>query len=356
MGRVWLGLALGLAGCLNPNPIPMPTEAPVVLTLADAEAPPAVRLAAVATNPTLLGVADRLPDVAEAAVQSVVSIASRSRSAQGIGSGVIVHQDGIVVTNNHVVEGARQVVVGLPNGESRTAAVVGTDPRSDLAVLRIEEPPAGLVALPLGNSDDLRLGEVVLAVGTPFGIGQTVTMGIVSAKGRSSVGIVDYEDFIQTDAAINPGNSGGALVNLEGSLVGINTAIFSRSGGSQGIGFAIPTSMVTQVVNQILEAGVVRRGWLGVGIKDLTPDQRAGLGVSGGVLISGVEPRSPAAAAGFRSRDVVVSFQGESVEGAADFRNAVAGAGAGVSFKAQIVRQGQEAEVSGTLGELPTAG
>ncbi len=195
---------------------------------------------------------------------------------QSLGSGVIVESNGTILTNNHVVQGADEISVTLSDKRSYTAKVVGTDPKSDLAVVKLQNPPKDLRALPFGDSDALRVGEVVLAIGDPFGVGQTVTMGIVSAKGRANIGIVDYEDFIQTDAAINPGNSGGALINLHGELVGINTAILSRSGGYQGIGFAIPSSMVQSIMDSLIHEGKVVRGWLGVMIQDL--DARAGQG------------------------------------------------------------------------------
>jgi serine protease Do len=311
---------------------------------------------------------ESLPDVAERVVQSVVSVTSermadpRNRRGftfgppieQGLGSGVIL-EDGVVVTNNHVVAGAELVVVTLGDGTEVQAKVVGTDPKSDIAVLRLVDPPEGLVALPYGDSDALRLGEPVLAVGNPFGLGQTVTLGIVSALGRSR-GIVDYEDFIQTDAAINPGNSGGALVDLRGRLVGVNTAIVSRSGGSDGVGFAIPEQMVRYVVREILEDGQVDRGFLGVTIQGVPPAMRKTLGVdvpAGGALVSGVAARSPAAQAGFEPGDVIVSFDGEPVREWSRFRNDVAAAGPDRPFAVEVVRAGTKMELRGTLGELP---
>ena len=206
----------------------------------------------------------------------------------GAGSGVVISPDGYIVTNNHVVEGADKMTVAFANGKTYEAKLVGTDKSSDIALIKLEGK--GFPYLEFGDSKNIRLGQFVLAIGNPFGVGQTVTMGIVSAKGRANIGIVDYEDFIQTDAAINPGNSGGALVNLEGKLIGINTAILSRSGGYQGIGFAVPASMVRPVLKQIREHGRVRRGWLGVAIQNLTTDLSKELGIeaSSGVLISDV--------------------------------------------------------------------
>ena len=364
-------LAVGalFLGCSDPTPALVP----------QAEVDPAPQLAMEQVLPdpvqvpprdaTLVGLADVLPEVAEASVQSVVSVATRRsmqgyrytplgfappQVQQGVGSGVIVRPDGIVVTNNHVVEGADTVVVTVNGDKQVLAEVVGTDPKTDLAVLRLVDPPDDLRPLPFGDSDALRLGEVVLAVGTPFGIGQTVTMGIVSAKGRADMGIVDYEDFIQTDAAINPGNSGGALVDLDGTLVGINTAIFSRSGGSQGIGFAIPASMASAVVEAILDHGVVDRGWLGIALQDLDPADREVLGIDGGVLVADVRGGTPAAAAGLRRGDIVVSFQGLPVPDAARFRNRVAAAGSNTPFEIVVARSGKPTALNGVLGRLPT--
>src|SRR5690606_15521313 len=185
------------------------------------------------------------------------------------GSGVIVSADGTILTNNHVVADAKEIKVTTYDRREFDAKVIGTDPKSDLAVIQIQGAPAGLTPIQFGDSSKLRLGEIVLAIGNPFGVGQTVTMGIVSAKGRADLGIVDYEDFIQTDAAINPGNSGGALINMEGKLVGINTAILSRSGGYQGVGFAIPSNMAAPIMQSLQKTGKVVRGWLGVAIQEV---------------------------------------------------------------------------------------
>ncbi|HHO50105.1 MAG TPA: trypsin-like serine protease [Deltaproteobacteria bacterium] len=365
MDRFTLLGVVALVGCGQPPPVtieaaPEPTIEAAVAQ--EREAPPARVLP---QDAALIGLAEVLPEVSEAVVRSVVSVSTLRAGIgrrgwpgsppplqQGVGSGVIVGSDGIVVTNNHVVAGAERVVVALPDGRQTHAEVVGTDPKTDLAVLRLVDAPPDLIPLSFGDSDGLRLGEVVLAVGNPFGIGQTVTMGIVSAKGRADVGIVDYEDFIQTDAAINPGNSGGALVDLEGELVGINTAIFSRSGGSQGIGFAIPASMVSAVVDAILEDGEVERGFLGVQIADLSPDQRSELGIEGGAWIAEVQRGTPAARAGLLPGDVVLDFQGEGIPDAARFRNRVAAQGADVPFAATVLRQGERTVVRGVLGEL----
>lgn len=279
-----------------------------------------------------------------------------SRRQQSLGSGVIISPDGMVLTNNHVIEKAEAIRVVLTDQREFPARLIGTDPQSDVAVLRVElEGDTALPALGFGDSSRLRLGDVVLAVGNPFGLGQTVTMGIVSAVGRANVGIADYEDFIQTDAAINPGNSGGALVDMEGNLVGINTAILSRSGGYQGIGFAVPTNMVQPIMDALVKDGRVRRGWLGVVIQDLDRDSAAklGLGEQRGALIAQVGEGSPAEAAGLRAGDVVVQLNATAIASSAQLRNAVALAGADQEVKMQVLRAGERQELKVLLGELP---
>jgi serine protease DegS len=241
----------------------------------------------------------------------------RQRLETSLGSGVIVSRSGHVLTNNHVIAEADQIVVQLADGRVAEATLVGADPESDLAVLEVEleDPPQ----IALGSSETLRVGDIVLAIGNPFGVGQTVTMGIVSATGRDQLGISTFEDFIQTDAAINPGNSGGALVNAAGELVGINTAIFSRTGGSQGIGFAIPVSLASRIQRQLLEQGRVVRGWVGVEIQDVTPQlaESFGLPEATGILIAGVLPGGPADRAGLRPGDVVTALNGSIIKDAA---------------------------------------
>ena len=282
----------------------------------------------------------------------------RERYGQSLGSGVIVSSKGLILTNNHVIANARDIKVSLSDGRDLMATVVGADPKSDLAVLKLKSPPANLRALPFGDSDKLRLGEVVLAVGDPFGVGQTVTMGIVSAKGRANMGIVDYEDFIQTDAAINPGNSGGALINLRGELVGINTAILSRTGGYQGIGFAIPVGMARPIMDSLIARGKVIRGYLGVSIQDVTRELSSaiGLGAERGVLVANVVDGGPAARGGLRSGDVVVRINNRAVEKAAHLRNAVAAAKVGKPVQVEIIRDGKHQTLSVVLGEAPTDG
>ncbi|HKE20470.1 MAG TPA: DegQ family serine endoprotease [Kofleriaceae bacterium] len=277
------------------------------------------------------------------------------RYGQSLGSGVIVSAKGYILTNSHVVANAKDIKVSLSDGRDFAARVVGADPKSDLAVLKLKDPVPNLRPLPFGSSEKLRLGDVVIAIGNPFGVGQAVTMGIVSAKGRANMGIVDYEDFIQTDAAINPGNSGGALINLHGELVGINTAILSRTGGYQGIGFAIPTDMAHPIMDALISKGRVVRGWLGVSIKDVTKDLHDSLklSVDRGVLITGVTPGSPAAKAGLRLDDVVASVNNHPCDKTSQLRNAVAASGVGKPLQMQIVREGRRQNVSVVLTEMP---
>ena len=248
----------------------------------------------------------------------------RDPNQQGVGSGVIVSPEGIVLTNNHVVENAGEIDVRLADGRELRAQVVGTDPETDLAVLRITGDQ--LPAITLGRIEELRIGDVVLAIGNPFNVGQTVTSGIVSALGRNGLGLSTFESFIQTDAAINPGNSGGALVDTQGHLIGINTAIYSRGGGSNGIGFAIPADVAQRVMLSLLKDGVVRRGWIGVEPRELTPEIADSLRIStrSGVLITGVLQDGPASKGGLRPGDVVVSVAGTPVASVAQLLNAVA--------------------------------
>lgn len=280
----------------------------------------------------------------------------QERRAQSLGSGVIVDDDGIVLTNNHVVDGADEIKVTLADGREFDAELVGADPQSDVAVIRIEGKPSGLRALPFGDSSTLRLADTVLAIGNPFGVGQTVTMGIVSATGRANLGIADYEDFIQTDAAINPGNSGGALLNIRGELVGINTAIVSRSGGYQGIGFAIPSNMARGIMKSLQEKGTVERGWLGVSIQPLDRDLADAMGIdqAHGVLVADLTPEGPAAAAGIRRGDVILSIDGKEVKSTGELRNIVASNPAGKSVAVVVVRDKKRVNIDVKLGSLPS--
>jgi Do/DeqQ family serine protease len=279
----------------------------------------------------------------------------RERYGQSLGSGVIVSTRGYILTNSHVVANAKDIKVSMSDGRDFAARVVGADPKSDLAVLKLKDSVPNLRPLPFGDSDRLRLGDVVIAIGNPFGVGQAVTMGIVSAKGRANMGIVDYEDFIQTDAAINPGNSGGALINLRGELVGINTAILSRTGGYQGIGFAIPTAMARPIMDSLITKGKVVRGWMGVSIQTVDKDMRESLHlvVDRGVIITGVVPGGPAAKAGLRNDDVVVRINNRPCDHVGHLKNAIASGGVGKPVQMEIIRNGKRQNLSVVLGEVP---
>ncbi|MBN8611463.1 MAG: trypsin-like peptidase domain-containing protein [Deltaproteobacteria bacterium] len=275
---------------------------------------------------------------------------------ESLGSGVIVSADGLVVTNNHVVRGATEIRVSLSDGREIPASIVGTDQDSDMALLRLEGASLGLTPIAYGDSSQLRQGDVVLAIGNPFGVGQTVTMGIVSAVGRANVGITALEDFIQTDAAINPGNSGGALISTRGELVGINTAILSRTGGSHGIGFAIPSNMVSPIVDALLAHGSVVRGWLGVGPQELTPVLAEAMHLSAGqrgVLVNHVAPDSPASAAGLRPGDILESVNGERLTSPEHLVTIVATRGAEADLALTVVRGEQRLEVTAHLAQRP---
>ncbi len=271
----------------------------------------------------------------------------------GYGSGVIVSPEGVLLTNNHVIEGATEISVNLSDGRQARATVVGTDPETDLAVLRIELDR--LPSVTLGRTDALQVGDLVLAIGNPFNVGQTVTSGIVSAMGRQGLGLSTFESFIQTDAAINPGNSGGALVDLQGHLVGINTAIFSRSGGSLGIGFAIPVDVAQQVMEGLLRDGQVRRGWIGVEPRDLTPEfaENFKLPVRSGVLITGVLQDGPASKGGMKPGDVVVAVEGKPVVTTAQLLNSVAALKPGEAARFGVQRGGQALEVKVDVAQRP---
>ncbi|MBI5141181.1 MAG: DegQ family serine endoprotease [Nitrospirae bacterium] len=271
---------------------------------------------------------------------------------QGLGSGVIVDSSGIVLTNNHVIDKADEIKVILSDKREFKGRLIGADAKTDLAVVKIEAD--NLQSLDLGDSDRLRVGEVVIAVGNPYRLSLTVTMGIVSAKGRANMGIVDYEDFIQTDAAINPGNSGGAMVNARGELVGINTAIFSTSGGYQGIGFAIPSNMARMVMDQLLKRGEVVRGWLGVAIQPVTAElaRQFGLASESGVIVSDVIAGSPAEKAGMKRGDVIISMNGSPVDQPNTLRNIVAAMPPGSRIGLKLVREGREQVLDVSLGEL----
>ena len=273
----------------------------------------------------------------------------------GIGSGVIVSAEGYLLTNNHVIEGADDIEVALPDGRNASAKVVGTDPESDLAVLKIAVDKLSPIAF--ADVDALQVGDVVLAIGNPFGVGQTVTSGIVSAIGRSSLNINTFENFIQTDAAINPGNSGGALVDTSGNLLGINTAIYSRSGGSLGIGFAIPVSTARQVMEGLIRDGQVTRGYIGVEPRDLTPEiaKTLNLDVRRGVLITGVAQNGPAAEGGMRPGDVVTAIAGKSVANTSQLLNTVAALKPRQPAQVQVQRGGESVDLNLVIAQRPRA-
>lgn len=279
----------------------------------------------------------------------------RDRRESSLGSGVIVdQQNGYVLTNNHVVEGATTVKVALPDRREFDAKIVGRDPQTDVAVLKISG--GRLPVVPLGDSSKVQVGDLALAVGNPFGLGQTVTMGIIGATGRSGLGIENYEDFIQTDAAINPGNSGGALVNTNGELVAINTAILSGSGGNQGVGFAIPINMVREVMDQLVKNGKVTRGYMGVQVQTVTPTIARSFRLADntdGVVISNVEQGDPADRAGIKVGDVVTAINGQSVADQNQFRLRVSRSAPGSTLKFTVVREGKSQEIPVTLATFP---
>jgi Do/DeqQ family serine protease len=356
---VSLALAMSLAGAL---PL-LPTTASAGLPVSDSQG-------------------QQLPSLApmlEKAVPAVVNVFSRSKVpvqqnplmadpffrrffnvpdqpqeqiAQSLGSGVVVDaQKGYILTNNHVVAHAFEISVNLSDGRTVPAKLIGTDPETDIAVLQVKADK--LTALPMADSDKLRVGDFVVAVGNPFGLGQTVTSGIVSALGRSGLGIEGYEDFIQTDASINPGNSGGALVNLRGELLGINTAILSQSGGNVGIGFAIPVNMAKEVMTQLIEHGEVRRGQLGAQAQDLTPELAAAFGLKAtkGAVITQVAKGSPAAKAGLKAGDIITEVNGRPVHNSADVHNVVGLVRIGQKVEMQIERNGKPHKVVAVVEE-----
>ncbi|HMK43651.1 MAG TPA: DegQ family serine endoprotease [Dissulfurispiraceae bacterium] len=275
---------------------------------------------------------------------------------QSLGSGVLVSEDGYIVTNNHVVEQSSEIRVILTDKRTFKAKLIGADPKTDIAIIKIDAK--SLPVVPWGDSEKLQVGEFVLAIGNAFGLSNTVTMGIISAVGRADVGIADYEDFIQTDAAINPGNSGGPLVNIKGEIIGINTAIFSKTGGYQGIGFAVPSNMVRVVRDQLTKEGKVTRGWLGVTIQELTPEMASKFGLKGadGVLVSDIAKNSPAAKAGIQRGDIVTQYNGKPVKDAGVLRNMVAQSQLGSGVNIKIIRKDKEMTIPVTIVELPADG
>jgi serine protease DegQ len=277
-------------------------------------------------------------------------------TATSLGSGVVVTKDGLILTNNHVIEGADEIAVQVSAGNKRASAkIVGVDPDTDLAVIKAESD--NLTPITFGDSERLQVGDFVLAIGDPFGVGQTVTMGIVSATGRNRLGINPIENFIQTDAPINPGNSGGALVDVRGELVGINSAIYSESGGSLGIGFAIPVSIAKQVMEQLVKTGRVNRGWLGVQMEEITPEQARQLGLpdQNGALVSAVVPGGPAQRAGLRAGDVVRTSNGKSIADSGMLLREITALAPGQTAELTIWRNGKEQQVKVEVGQRPAA-
>ena len=277
----------------------------------------------------------------------------REHRGGGQGSGVIVSPDGYILTNNHVIDGARTVTITLPDKREFTGKIVGADPKTDLAVVKIDGQ--NLPTVSWGDATKLQVGEYVLAVGNPFGLNSTVTLGIVSALGRGRMGITQYEDFIQTDAAINPGNSGGALVNTKGELVGINTAIFSQTGGYQGVGFAVPTSMSKPIYESLVKRGKVVRGFLGVSIQDISQDLAKSFGIKDakGALVSDVMDEGPADQAGLKQGDIITTYQGSPVEDAVTLQRQVTKTVVGTKVTVRVIRDSHEKDLTVTIGEQP---
>ncbi|PLK49717.1 Do family serine endopeptidase [Uliginosibacterium sp. TH139] len=343
------------------------------------EAPPAALESSAQTPPGPVRAADSYANAAQAALPAVVHIFTSKeieaprhplfndpffrhffgapertpQRSSGLGSGVMVSGEGYILTNNHVIEAADTIEVALNDGQKYRARIVGRDPETDLAVLRIDSKTA-LHAISFAAADSVRVGDVVLAIGNPFGVGQTVTMGIVSALGRSDLGINTFENFIQTDAAINPGNSGGALVDTRGQLVGINTAIYSRSGGSLGIGFAIPAGTARSIMEQIIKNGQVTRGWIGIQVQEITPELAQALQLpQKGALIAGIARNSPAAKGGLQAGDVLIALDGKAINNAHGVLETVASLPPGQLAKAAIIRKGKTMEAVLQIAQRP---
>ncbi|PKM31306.1 MAG: 2-alkenal reductase [Gammaproteobacteria bacterium HGW-Gammaproteobacteria-11] len=347
----WLGLPardLSVQAASGANPV---SNGPYSYSAAVARAAPAVAniytsKPATASenpafrNPTLRDYSDNMP--------------APARRQSSLGSAVILNPDGYLLTNNHVIAGADQILVALRDGREALATLIGTDPETDLAVLKIDLPD--LPAVSISQADEQRIGDVVMAIGNPFGLGQTVTMGIVSATGRNQLGLNTYEDFIQTDAAINQGNSGGALIDAHGNLIGINTAIFSQSGGSQGIGFAIPVKLAVEVMQAIINQGRVIRGWLGVEVQPLTPElaESFGIDIREGIVISGLYREGPAWLAGLLPGDVILRIDGQPSGTGRQAMNQVARANPGQAVTLDILRNGQAMQFKAEVGVRPS--
>lgn len=278
----------------------------------------------------------------------------RNYKQRSLGSGVIIDRRGYILTNNHVIEGADEIKVTLLDRREFTGKVIGSDPKTDLAVIKIETQE-NLPTVTLADSDQIEVGEWAIAIGNPFGLNQTVTVGIISAKGRADLRIVDYEDFIQTDAAINPGNSGGALLNIRGELIGINTAIFSRSGGYQGIGFAIPANMAKKVMAELIQHGKITRGWLGISIQEITPELAAQFNIKAnkGVLVGGFLEPSPAKKAGIQVGDIIIQIDDKPIATVAELRNKIADTPVGNRMKIEVARNGSRLSYSVKIAAMP---
>jgi len=346
----WLNRRSSLGGLVSVVEAPgtgVPVTAPGSLAVAAKKASPAV----VSINTSKA--AQRNPRANDPWFRFFFGDQGTDQPQVGLGSGVIVSTDGYVLTNNHVVDGADEIDVTLNDGRHARGKVIGTDPDTDLAVLKIELDKLPVIVL--GNSDALQVGDQVLAIGNPFGVGQTVTSGIVSALGRNQLGINMFENFIQTDAAINPGNSGGALIDVNGNLEGINTAIYSRSGGSMGIGFAIPVSMAKQVLSDIVKEGKVTRGWIGVEPNDLSPELAETFGVKAnqGVIITGVLQNGPAARAGIRPGDVITGVGDSQIGNVQELLTAVAGLKPGQESRFALQRGSDRMELNVVPGLRP---
>jgi Do/DeqQ family serine protease len=342
----------GIGGLQEKLPAPMPMSGPVSYADAVAHAAPAV----VNVFATKITRQNTHPLFNEPLLQRYFgdeATRPRFKRENSLGSGVIVDSNGYILTNNHVISGASEIQVVLNDGRQMPARIVGSDPESDLAVLQAAGDK--LPVATLGESQNIRVGDVVMAIGNPFGVGQTVTLGIVSATGRNQLGITDFENFIQTDAAINPGNSGGALINTRGEVVGINTAIFSDSGGSHGIGFAIPIKLAKSVLTEIAKHGRVIRGWIGVSAQQLTPElaDSLGIGKDHGLLVNGVLEGGPADRAGLLPGDLILEVDGQRAYNATQMLNLIAGHHPGDKIAVKRNRGGNTDEIQVTVAERP---
>ncbi|TVP87781.1 MAG: PDZ domain-containing protein [Pseudomonadaceae bacterium] len=348
----WLGLQPSTTGTADAPGVQSPlADGPFSYSRAVQRAAPAV--ANIYTS-TQVSQSDILPFANPTLRDYAETIPGPQRRQSSLGSAVILRSDGYLLTNNHVIAGADEILVALQDGREALAELIGTDPETDLAVLKIDLP--NLPSVSINSSDQQRIGDVVMAIGNPFGLGQTVTMGIISATGRNQLGLNTYEDFIQTDAAINQGNSGGALIDARGQLIGINTAIFSQSGGSQGIGFAIPARLAIEVMQAIIEHGRVIRGWLGVEVQPLTPElaESFGLEIRQGIVISGLYRNGPAAQSGLMPGDVILTINNQPASSGRQAMNQVARAQPGDKVLIEVLREGETMQFEAEVGIRPS--